>query len=76
MVNITVLLVGGPLNDETYPTQEGNKSLRISSNEKTELTNSRKIKPAKTIEPAGEWCIYEQESEGSTRYLYKYSEQA
>lgn len=74
MANITVLLVGGPLNDLTHPILEGNKILRVSSNKKIELINSRKIKPAITTDPAGEWCIYEQESEGSKRYLYKYSE--
>lgn len=71
MVNKSILLVGGNLDGQTYTTAEHDTIVRIHDIEiKGTITDVHLEEQAKR-RPQGKWYVYEQESEGSERFIFK-----
>ena len=70
MKNVSILLVGGELDGQTYTAREDEKVLHIHSSEKDDVVIDTKIKKSLAELPAGHMYVYEQESEGSNRFVY------
>lgn len=76
MTNVSVLLVGGDLDGQTYTAKPEEKALRIHSSEKNAVVTDTKVKERRDEKPAGKWYIYAQESEGSNRFIFQHEEEA
>ncbi len=74
MINVSILLVGGDLDGQTYTAKEGEKTVRIHNSEKKDVVTDTEIREKIKQKPEGKWYIYEQEREGSERFLFKHSE--
>lgn len=57
MRNVSVLLIGGALDGQTYTAREDETTLQIHDSETDEL-------------PGGKFYSYKQESEGSDRFVF------
>jgi hypothetical protein len=74
MKNVSILLVGGELDGQTYTAREDEKILRIHFSEKKDVVTDSKVNRAITELPDGHFYIYEQEAEGSNRFVYTKTE--
>lgn len=70
MKNVSILLVGGELDGQTYTAREDEKILHIHFSEKSDVVTDTKINKSLTELPQGHLYVYEQESEGSNRFVY------
>ena len=70
MKNVSVHLVGGELDGQTYTAREDEKILRIHSAEKKDMVTDVRVNMERASLPPGHFYIYQQESEGSDRFVY------
>lgn len=75
MINVSILLVGGDLDGQTFTALEGETSVRIhsSDNSRGQITDVH-LKEQAQRRPEGHWYLYEQESEGSNNFVFKEKE--
>lgn len=74
MKNISILLIGGELDGQTFTALEGEKTVRIYSYEGKGFITDSEVNLALAPRPEGKWNVYEQESEGSDRFIFKHTE--
>lgn len=70
MRNVSILLVGGDLDGQTFTAREDEKILRIHNSVKKDVVTDSKINESLPELPEGHFYVYEQESEGSNRFVY------
>jgi hypothetical protein len=71
MINRSILLVGGDLDGQTYTASEGDTSVRVHNSEIKGVITDTRAREQGERRPQGHWCIYEQESEGSDRFVFR-----
>ena len=74
MKNVSVLLVGGELDGQTYTAREDENILRIHFSEKQDVVIDTKVNKALEELDEGHFYIYKQESDGSNRFVYEKTE--
>jgi hypothetical protein len=70
MKNVSILLVGGDLDGQTYTAREDEKILHIHNSEVKDVVTDVKVHKERAALPKGHMYVYEQESEGSNRFVY------
>ncbi len=74
MINVSIRLIGGDLDGQTYTAKNGETSVRIYGSDKKDNIISGNVSAEMAKTPEGKWYIYEQESEGSDRFVFKHTE--
>ncbi len=70
MKNVSILLIGGELDGQTYTAREDEDILRIHHTEKKDVVTDTKVNKAKAELPPGHFYVYKKEREGSNRFIY------
>jgi hypothetical protein len=70
MKNVSVKLTGGPLDGQTYTAREEETILYIHNSDVKHVVNGTKVNQQREDLPEGHLYVYEQESEGSNRFVY------
>ena len=70
MKNVSILLVGGELDGQTFTAREDEKVVRVHSSEKKDIVTDSKSSQSLSERPEGHFYVYEQENDGSNRFLY------
>ena len=70
MKNVSVLLIGGELDGQTYTAREDEDILHIHFSEKKDVVTGSKVTKARSELPPGHFYVYKKEREGSNRFIY------
>lgn len=70
MKNVSIHLVGGDLDGQTYTAREDEKILHIHNSDVKDVVTDVHIRRERAALPKGDIYVYEQESEGSNRFIY------
>ncbi len=70
MKNVSIHLVGGELDGQTYTAREDEKILRIHHGEKKDIVTDVRVNKQRESLPQGHFYVYQQEREGSDRFVY------
>lgn len=70
MKNVSVLLVGGALDGQTYTAREDETTLQIHYSEKSDVVTDSEVNSFADEMPEGKFYTYKQESEGSERFVF------
>ena len=70
MKNVSIFLVGGELDGQTFTAREDEKVVRIHNSVKKDVVIDTKINQSLAELPEGHFYVYEQENEGSNRFIY------
>lgn len=70
MKNVSILLIGGELDGQTFTAREDEKVVRIHNSLKKGVVIDTKVNESLPELPEGHFYVYEQESEGSNKFIY------
>ena len=70
MKNVSIHLVGGELDGQTYTAREDEKILYIHNSHVKDVVTDVHISRERAALPKGDIYVYEQQSEGSDKFVY------
>jgi len=70
MKNVSIHLVGGELDGQTYTAREDEKVLHIHHSNVKDVVTDVNVNNERASLPQGHFYVYQQESEGSDRFVY------
>jgi len=70
MKNVSIRLIGGELDGQTYTAREDEKILHIHNSRVKDVVTDVHVSKEMASLPQGNTFVYQQESEGSDRFVY------